>query len=331
MAIGIGRRQFISVLGGTAVAWPLGARAQQPAMPVVGFLNPQSLDGRTHQVDAFRQGLADAGYVEGRNVAIEFRWAENQFDRLPALAADLVGRRVAVIAATGGVPSALTAKVATSTIPIVFTAGSDPVSSGLVASLNRPGGNVTGVSFLTDALGAKRLGLLREVMPKPATIAVLINPQGPDAASQLKDLPSAAELLGQPIEIVKASTQSEIDTAFAAISQMQVGALLVGADPFFNVRRHQIVALAARPSFPAIYESRDFPLAGGLMSYGASINDAYRQAGVYVGRILKGEMPADLPVMQSTKFELVINLPTAKTLGLTIPPTLLALTDEVIE
>ena len=323
------RRQFITLLGGAAVGWP-AVHAQQ-ALPVIGFLNNQGLGGRTHQVDAFRRGLGEKGYVEGKNVAIEYRWAENQYDRLPALAADLVRRQVAVIVATGGAPTARAAKAATATIPIVFTAGSDPVQDGLVDSLNRPGGNVTGVSFLTDALGAKRLGQLREIIPRTATVAVLINPQGPDAQNQLKDVPAAAQSIGQSIHIVNASTQDEVDAAFATISKLQAGGLLVGADPFFNDRRHQIVALAARPSFPAIYELREFVVAGGLMSYGASITDAYRQAGVYAGRILKGEKPSDIPVIQSTKFEFVINLKTAKSLGLQIHPQLLATADEVIE
>jgi putative tryptophan/tyrosine transport system substrate-binding protein len=250
---------------------------------------------------------------------------------LPALATDLVRRQVAAIAATGGVPTARAAKAATSSIPIVFTVGSDPVRAGLVASLNRPGGNITGVSFLTDALGAKRLGLLREFMSRPATVAVLINPQGPDAESQLKDVPSAARSIGQPIHIVNASNQGEIDAAFTTISRMQAGALLVGADPFFNDRRQQIIALAARASLPTIYELREFVLDGGLMSYGASITDAYRQAGAYVGRILSGVKPADIPVIQSTKFELVLNRKTAKALGLSVPDKMLALADEVIE
>ena len=324
------RREFITLVGG-ATAWPLMVCAQQPAMPVVGFLNVQSADSRPHQVDAFRQGLAELGYVERKNVAIEYRWAENQYDRLPDLAADLVRRQVAVIAATGGAPSGLAAKAATSTIPIVFTAGSDPVRAGLVPSLNRPGGNVTGVSFLTDALAAKRLGLLRDIMREPGTIAVLVNPQGPDAAGQLKDIQSASQTSGQPISITMASTQAEIDAAFESIIRNQAKALIVGADPFFNDRRQQIVALAAHSSLPAIYEVREFVLAGGLMSYGASIVDAYRQAGIYTGRLLKGEKPADLPVMQAAKFEFSINLKTAKALAIEFQPQLLATADEVIE
>jgi putative ABC transport system substrate-binding protein len=325
------RRNFITLLGGAVAAWPLVARAQQAAMPVIGFLNVQSASGRPHQVDAFRRGLAEVGYIENGNVAIEYRWAENQSDRLPELAADLVRRQVAVIVATGGAQTALAAKAATSAIPIVFTTGSDPVSAGLVPSLNRPGGNVTGVSFLTGALAAKRLGLIHEIMRSPATIAVLINPQGPDAASQLKDVRSASQAIGQPIHIVMASTQAEIDAAFPEMSQNRAAALIVGADPFFNDRRQQIVALAARSSLPAVYESREFVLVGGLMSYGASITDAYRQAGVYTGRILKGEKPAELPVTQAIKFEFVFNSKTAKTLGLELNPQLLATADEVID
>ena len=324
------RREFLSVLGGAAAAWPFAVRAQQ-AMPVIGFLNVQSASGRPHQVEAFRRGLTEVGYTENSNVTIEYRWAENQYDRLPELAADLARRQVAVIAATGGAQAVLAAKAATSTIPIVFTAGSDPVRAGLVSSLNRPGGNVTGVSFLTDALGAKRLGLLREIMRAPATIAVLINLQGPDAATQLNDVRLASKALGQPIYTVMASTEAEIDAAFSDISQNHAAALIVGADPFFNDRRQQIVALAARFSLPAVYESREFVLAGGLMSYGASITDAYRQAGVYTGRILKGEKPGDLPVMQAVKFDFVFNSKTAKTLGLELHPQLLATADEVIE
>jgi putative ABC transport system substrate-binding protein len=300
-------------------------------MPVIGFLNVQSASGRPHQVDAFRRGLVETGYTENKNVAIEYRWAENKFDRLPELAADLVRRRVAVISATGGAQAALAAKAATSTIPIVFTTGSDPVRAGLVPSLNRPGGNVTGISFLTDALVAKRLGLLRETIPAPTAVAVLINPEGPDAQGQLKDMRSASEAIGQSIDIVMASTQEEINSAFAKISQNHAEALIVGADPFFNDRRQQIVALAARASLPAVYESREFVLVGGLMSYGASITDAYRQAGVYTGRILNGERPSELPVTQSTKFEFVFNSKTAKALSLQPNAQLLATADEVIE
>jgi putative ABC transport system substrate-binding protein len=269
--------------------------------------------------------------VEGRNVEIEYRWAENQYERIPALAADLVRLGVAVIAATGGAASVHAAKAATASIPIVFTAGSDPVEAGLVASLNRPGGNITGVSFLTDALGAKRVGLLREVMAQPGTIAVLMNPKGPDAERQSRELPSAAQAIGQSIEVVNASTESEIDAAFPTFSRGRAGAVLVAADPFFNDQRERIVALASRLRLPAIYESRAFVASGGLMSYGASIADAYRQAGVYVGRILKGEKPAELPVLQAIKFEFVINLKTAKALGIEFHPQLLAIADEVIE
>jgi ABC-type uncharacterized transport system substrate-binding protein len=324
------RREFIALIGGAA-AWPPAASAQQPAMPVIGFLNNQGLAGRMYQVEAFRDGLSELGYFAGRNVTIEYRWAENQYDRLPALATDLVRRGVTVIAATGGAAAAHAAKAATSNIPIVFTAGSDPVEAGLVASLNRPGGNVTGVSFLTDALGAKRIGLLREVMAEPKIIAVLMNPQGPDAERQSRELPSAAQAIGQSLEVVNASTEGEIEDAFLAISRARAGALLVAADPFFNDQRERIVALAARLGLPAIYESRAFVASGGLMSYGASIADAYRQAGVYVGRILKGEKPAELPVLQATKFEFVINLKTAKALGVEFHPQLVAITDEVIE
>jgi putative ABC transport system substrate-binding protein len=327
------RRDFIKLVAGSAAgAWPLAAvQAQQGAMPVIGFLNVQSASGRPHQIDAFRRGLVETGYTENKNVAIEYRWAENQYDRLPELAADLVRRRVAVIAATGGAQAALAAKAATSSIPIVFTTGSDPVRAGLVPSLNRPGGNVTGISFLTDALAAKRLGLLREIIRAPAAVAVLINPEGPDAQSQLKDVRSASHAIGQSIDIVMASTQGEINSAFAKISQNHAEALIVGADPFFNDRRQQIVALAARASLPAVYESREFVLVGGLMSYGASITDAYRQAGVYTGRVLNGEKPSELPVTQATKFEFVFNSKTAKALGLQLNPQLLATADEVIE
>jgi putative tryptophan/tyrosine transport system substrate-binding protein len=324
------RREFITLLGG-AVAWPLAARAQQPAMPVIGFLSGQSAAPFAPLTAAFRQGLKEAGFVEGQNVAIEYRWAEGQFDRLPALAADLVGRQVTVVVATGGEPSVFAAKAATTRIPIVFTAGGDPVTQGLVANLNRPGGNLTGMFFLASALDSKRLGLLRELLPNAATIAVLWNPYSPGGAPQLKDIQEAARAIGQQIVILNASSEADIDAAFATIVQQRIGALLVAADPYFSNRRDYILALAARHAVPAIYYLREFTAFGGLMSYGASLSDAFRQVGTYTGRILKGEKPGDLPIMQPTKFELVINLKTARALGLDVPDKLFALADEVIE
>jgi putative ABC transport system substrate-binding protein len=325
------RREFIAGLG-IAAAWPLAARAQRPAMPVIGYLGPQSADGarRLSTVSFFLLGLKEAGYVEGQNVAVEYRWAEDQSDRFPALAADLVRRRVAVIVA-GGIPAARAAKAATTTIPIVFLAGTDPVASGLVASLNRPGTNLTGSSIFFDQLAPKRLQLLRELVPNAARFGFLTDPANPTDHSVLADLQAAARTLGLQVVFVNARTESDLEAAFIDFSQQRVGAVVVGNSAFYNTRPEQIAALAARYKLPAIYHFREFAVAGGLMSYGNSVGYLYHQAGIYTGRILKGEKPADLPVVQPTKFELVINLKTAKALGLTIPETLLATADEVIE
>jgi putative ABC transport system substrate-binding protein len=323
------RRDFIRLVVGVVITWRLGARAQQPT-PVIGYLHSGSPSPNAHLVAAFRQGLSESGYVEGRNVAIEFRWAEGRYNELPALAADLVNRRVAVIVTQGGDPPPLAAKSATSTIPIVFTCSSDPVKLGLVDSLNRPGGNVTGVWLYTSLLGVKRLELIRQLLPANTSVAVLVNPDNPNAQIDTPQLQDAARTLGQSINFVKASTAAEIDASFATFANQRVS-LLVNTDPFFLARRDQIVALAANNRIPAIYAQREFVTAGGLISYGASLADGYRQVGVYVGRVLKGEKPADLPVMQPTSFEMAINVKVARTLGLIIPPSLLATADEVIE
>jgi putative tryptophan/tyrosine transport system substrate-binding protein len=325
------RREFITLLGGAAAAWPLAGRAQQPAMPVIGFLNSASPATYSHLLGSFRQGLKDSGFSEGENVAIEYRWAENEFDQLPPLARELVRRQVAVIAATGGIHSALAAKAATSTIPIVFNIGDDPVRLGLVASLARPGGNVTGVNNFIYELVAKRLTLLRELVPSAIRVAVLVNPGNAQTETTLRDVEAAARQAGLQIQVAKASTAREIDAAFAALARDRVDALFVPPDPLFISRRIQIVQLAARHVVPATYPVRDFAEAGGLMSYGTNTADAWRQTGVYTGRILKGAKPADLPVVQPTKFELIINAQTARMLDLTVPPSVFATADEVIE
>jgi putative ABC transport system substrate-binding protein len=326
----IRRRDAIGLLVGAA-AWPLLARAQQPAMPLVGWLGSASPTPYAGRVAAFRQGLNEVGYVDGRNVAIEFRWAEGQYDRLSALASELVGRRVAAIATSGGTISARAAKAATSTIPIVFASGGDPVKAGLVASLNRPGANVTGVFFFGAVLRTKRLELLHEMVPKAATISLLMNPNNLNGEIEATDLQAAARALGRQFAVLNARDESEIDAAFKTILEQRIGAILISTDPFFNSRRNQLTALATRHAIPTIYPLREFVAAGGLMSYGTSNTEEYRHAGIYVGKILKGARPADLPVVQPTKFELVINLSVAKALGLTVPDKLLALADEVIE
>jgi putative ABC transport system substrate-binding protein len=325
------RREFITLLGGAAAAWPLAARAQQPAMPVIGWISSRAASESDYLVAAFRQGLKETGYMEPQNVALDFRWGEGRYDRLPAHATELVGRPVTVIVATGGDPAAQAAKAATATIPIIFVSGSDPVKVGLVASLNRPGGNITGVHLLLLGMGAKRLGMLHELVPAANPIGVLTNPNFADGRTQLRDVEDAAKSLGLELMVLKASTELEIDAAFNHLAQQRIGAVLIASDPFFTTRRDQLAALTARHAIPAMFDLREYAVAGSLMSYGASLTDGYRQGGIYTGRILKGAKPADLPVVQPTKYELVINLNTAKALGLTVPQTLLAVADEVIE
>jgi putative tryptophan/tyrosine transport system substrate-binding protein len=323
------RREFITLLGGAAAVWPIAARAQQPPMPVIGFLNTRAPEQDAHLLAAFRLGLRENGYVEGRNVTIEYRWAEGHYDRLPALAADLARRQVTVIAANS--QATVAAKAITSTIPIVFITGADPVQVGFITSLNRPGGNLTGVTSLDTELGRKRLQLLHELLPKAGTIAVLVNPTFPGSDIQTRDLQSAASALGLQLHVLYASTERDINTVFTDLTRLQANGLVIGNDPFFNSWSEQLGALALRHRMPAIYEFRAFVEAGGLISYGGSITDLYRLFGVYTGRILKGEKPADLPVQQATKVEMIINLRTAKTLGLTIPLPLIGRADEVIE
>jgi putative ABC transport system substrate-binding protein len=325
------RREFVTLLGGAAAAWPLAARAQQAAVPVIGYLGAQSPAAFASRVTAFRQGLGETGYVEGRNVAIEFRWAEGQHDRLPALAAELVARRVAVIVAPGGAPAAIAAKSVTTTIPIVFEMGADPIAMGLVTSLNRPGGNLTGVSSLNVEVTPKRLEILREAIPTATVVAVLLNPTSPTADSQLRNLQEAARALGLQLHVLRATSARDFDAVFASLLQLRANGLVVASDTFFATHSEQLAALTARHAVPAIHQSRDFTLAGGLMSYGGSFVESHRQAGVYTGRVLKGDKPADLPVQQVTKVELLINLKTAKALGVTFPLALSGRADQVIE
>lgn len=325
------RRDFMTLVGTVAASWPLAARAQQPKMPVIGLLSSLAASDATRVMTAFRQGLSSAGYAEGGNVTIEYRWAAGQYEKLPALAADLVGRKVAVIAAISGTPATLAAKAATATIPIVFAIGGDPVASGVITSLNRPGGNITGVTFFTSPLATKRLELLRELMPNLKTVAVLVNPANPPTVLEGANAQAAAQAFGWRSEIFNASVEGHIDDAFSIIVQKRIGALFVSSDPLFFIHRDKLVALAARHAVPAIYADREQAEAGGLMSYGASRSDAYRQAGAYVGRILNGENAGSLPVALPTKYELVINLKSAKELGLAVPNSMQLLADELIE
>jgi len=325
------RREFLGLIGGLVVAFPLAALAQQQPMPLVGFMSGRSPEDSAHLVAAFRQGLDETGFVEGQNVAIEFRWANGQYDQLPALAADLVSRRVTVLVGVGGDVSAVAAKRATATIPVVFGMGSDPIKAGLVESLNRPGGNATGYTLLTNELEPKRLGLLRDLVPQASVFGVLVNPKFPPAARELQDLEEAARTVSQSLFVANASNDAELESSLASLLQQRISGLLVNPDPYFDTRRERIIAFAAQHRLPAMYQFREYAAAGGLISYGPSITDSYRQAGVYVGRILKGAKPAELPVVQPTKFELVINLKSAKALGIKISDNVLSLANEVIE
>jgi putative tryptophan/tyrosine transport system substrate-binding protein len=325
------RREFIRLIGSAAALWPLGAHAQSPQMPVIGFMSGRGPDDSARLVSAFREGLAESGFIEGQNIKIEFRWAEGDYGRLPGLAADLVSRGVGVLVGVGGDVSAVAAKQATTTIPVVFGMGGDPVKAGLVASFNRPGGNVTGFTLWTNDMESKRLGLLRELVPSASLIGILVNPQFPPAAEELKELEVAAKAVNQQILAAPANDDAGLQAALTSLAQNRVGAFLVTAAPFFDTRRNRIVEFAAQNRLPAIYQFHEYALAGGLISYGPNAMESYRNAGVYAGRILKGAKPADLPVLQPTKFDFVINLKTAKTLGLTVPPTLLAEAGEVIE
>jgi putative ABC transport system substrate-binding protein len=325
------RREFIALLGGAVAAWPRTARAQQPALPLIGFLSTRARDESAHLADAFRRGLAETGYSEGRTVAIEYRWADGAYDRLPALAVDLVRRPLAVLVASGGQPAALAAKAATSTIPIVAAFSADPVAAGLVTSLGRPGGNLTGISNLSTVLEPKRLSLLREVVGAVGSVGVLVNPAFPPAAEQLADIETAARAIGQQLVVLRASTDDELAAAFDTVSQRRIPALLVASDPYFNTRRDKLAVLAARAGVPTMYGFRDYVVSGGLMSYGIDLSDVYRQIGLYAGRVLKGAKPAELPVQQPIKFEFVLNVKAAKALGVKFSDNLLSLADEVIE